>query len=537
MAAMLVTGCGDDGLAPTSETDPGDDTGTPSSTVVRVGSGTGASFSEGTLEIGVTGTLAAGGSASVTARLVDDNANPVETEIEVFFSSTCSSGGQATLESPITATNGVARSTYVALGCAGTDTITARAVTDNGTVTATGTITVAAAALGGIEFVSATPELIALKGTGAVGLQETSTVVFRVFNEAGGSVPGATVDFALSTDVGGITLRPSSAISDANGQVQTVIQSGDVAAVVAVTATVTSTAISVQSSRLSISTGLPDQDSFTVGASILNPEALGYAGVVSEITARLADRFNNPVPDGTAVNFRTEGGSIVGSCTTTDGSCTVDWVSQNPKPADGRSTILAFAIGEESFTDTNGDGRFGDGETFSDIGEAFLDENFDGIRDVSEPFVDFDNDAVYDDVNSSFEGILCDHSTDCSTAKSLNVFDQIELVMSSSGANITIPGPISVAAGPVTVTITVADVNGNVMPMDTTIEVDAGKYTIIGPSSFKVPNTTQTGLGATQFQVTIADPDPVVDDAAGKLSVVVTTPKEVGSTNSVSIDD
>ncbi|MFW8341613.1 hypothetical protein ACOICY_29205, partial [Klebsiella pneumoniae] len=72
----------------------------------------------------------------------------------------------------------------------------------------------------------------------------------------------------------------------------------------------TSPLISSQSSVLVISTGKPDQDSFSLSAETLNAEGWDVDGTAVKVTARLADAFNNPVPDGTAVYFTTEGGAI-----------------------------------------------------------------------------------------------------------------------------------------------------------------------------------------------------------------------------------
>ena len=70
-----------------------------------------------------------------------------------------------------------------------------------------------------IQFISATPELISLKGTGGVGLQETSTVVFKVVGLNGAALEGEEVNFKLNTVMGGVTLSKSSALSDSSGQV------------------------------------------------------------------------------------------------------------------------------------------------------------------------------------------------------------------------------------------------------------------------------------------------------------------------------
>lgn len=60
-------------------------------------------------------------------------------------------------------------------------------------------------------------------------------------------------------------------------------------------------AISSQSSVLVVSTGIPDQDSFSLAATVLNPEGLNRDGTEVEIVARLADVFNNPDPTDNAL--------------------------------------------------------------------------------------------------------------------------------------------------------------------------------------------------------------------------------------------
>ena len=49
------------------------------------------------------------------------------------------------------------------------------------------------------------------------------------------------------------------------------------------------------------------------------------------------------------------------------------------QPYGGRSTILAYALGEESFVDVNGNDEYDFGETFFDLTEAILDKNEDGV--------------------------------------------------------------------------------------------------------------------------------------------------------------
>ena len=145
--------------------------------------------------------------------------------------------------------------------------------------------------------------------------------------------------------------------------------------------------IGSQSSELTITTGLPDQDSVSLSVECFNVEAWSLDGTLNPVTVRLSDRFNNPVPDGTATTLSTEGGKIAGSCTTTttateSGVCLVNWISQNPRPQGvpgpdgqaGRSEIYMATIGEETFTDVNGNGFFDDGDTWIDLASGYIDK-------------------------------------------------------------------------------------------------------------------------------------------------------------------
>jgi hypothetical protein len=92
------------------------------------------------------------------------------------------------------------------------------------------------------------------------------------------------------------------------------------------------------------------------------------------------------------VVFVTEGGQIVSSglssCTIgAQGGCSVKLRGQDFRPLGvsigdprpGRVTVLAYASGEESFTDVNGNNRWDAGEPFEDMGQIYIDKNEDGI--------------------------------------------------------------------------------------------------------------------------------------------------------------
>ncbi len=367
-----------------------------------------------------------------------------------------------------------------------------------------------------------------------MGRPESSTVIFRVVDAAGGARPNANVTFSLDSNVGGINLSSTSATSDANGRVQTVVNAGTVATTVRVTARIASPAISNQSSQLSVTTGVPDSDSFSIAPTCANVEAFNVDGVVAAVTARLADRFNNPVPDGTAVTFTAEGGQIVSQCTTATtstgaGVCTVNWTSSNPRPLApvngvGRVSILATAIGEDSFTDNNANGFFDVTEAFADLGEPYRDDDESGTYDSGEFFLDFNNDGVRQATDGTFSGVRCTGTAAADTCNltTTAIGAQTLVVMSTSGAIITGPSEEPVAAGVAEpLTYNVKDLNGNAMPAGTTISATAssGAGTIEGTASFKVPCDAGRSGQTVQFFL-----KPAATNPAGVVTITVTSP-------------
>ena len=516
---------------------------------------------------------------------------PVTTPITVDFSSVCASSGKASVSTSATTVGGVATGSYRDIGCAGTDTVTATA---SGS-TSTGNLAVNAPAIGSLQFVSASPTTISLKGIGGT---ETSQVTFMVVDAGGNPLSGQTVSFGLSTTIGGITLTPAgsppTATSDNNGLVVITVNAGVVSTPVRVTATAGT--LTSQSNQLTITTGIPDQDSFSLSASTHALEGWNFDGTTSVLTARLADHFNNPVPDGTAVNFTTEGGSIVGSCTTIGGACTSTFTSQAPRPTNGRVTVLAYAVGEESFTDLNGNGLADTGEMIdangnsTDMPEAYVDFNENGAYDAAtEPYFDFNQNNVYNAADGKFNGVLCSGSVICSTTKTIHVRQSQVLTLSSSSANIALftdaaqttsatkiglasCNSASVVGGlpndstqPVkTYYLRVVDVNGNPMPAGTTLTF-ATTNGILSTPNVVIPdssacNSNFAGCPASAASLalgiypldmqsdatfTAGDPaatPPVPDTCtnpknSGVLTVTVTSPKGLITTANISVID
>lgn len=462
-------------------------------TQLLIGKEEGGGFVSNQLYIGQT-LLSPGGTTEVSAVIWNSETNEkYQSPISVSFTSSCISTGKSTISSPILATAGKASTTYKAINCQGSDVITATISVGGAVRSATGSISFPAATSSSIEFVPATtPQWIYISGVGA----SQAEVKFKVLDSVGSPISNVIVDFSLNTTVGGITLTAASNQTDANGLVSTFVTPGTIPTSVRVTATVRGTSISTQSSQLAVTTGLPEQNRMSIAVETHAVEAYEYDGVEVPVTAFLADRYGNPSPDGTTVTFRTEenGSAVVpASCTTTDGTCNVVWRSQGNRPGDHRVTILATALGEESFVDANSNGRYDSGETIRDLSEAFVDADEDNVRDANEEFVDFNSNGLFDPADGLFSGALC--ASGCAARNSVHVRSKNLIVMSSST-------PGNLQANPSALDLrneqlrsssfVLKDQYGQPMPAGTTVSCSTNVGALQTPSTFVVPDSTST---------------------------------------------
>ncbi len=490
-------------------------------------------------------TLSYGGSTSVSVKVTDTNGAVLPgQEVDVTFTSTQSASGKASIASPVRTVNGIATTTYQANSATGADTITASITGDSKTAT----VTINPLAAASISFVSAEPATIGLKGMGGAGIKETSKVTFKVLDTSGEPKANQQVDFLLNTYSGGLQLDElpsgsgSSGSTASDGTVSTIVQSGIISTPVRVTASIrgTNPLIATQSDQLVVSTGVPAQDGFSISIGTLNPECWNVDGVQDIVTARLSDHFHNPVPDGTAVYFTTSGGSIQPSCITAGGTCSVTWTSQNPRPANGRAVILAYAIGEEAFIDSNGNGAADPGE-FTDTTGAFRDDNENGTLEPGETFIPFNQTGQFDLADGKYNGVL-QGTAYTGAPKSKHIFSNNPLVMASSGALISnsCGDAVNIPLGSIrTCSILVSDIHSNVMPAGTTVEfaiaTQAPGSTVSGASTketslamtaytFTFPNSSAaTGVN---IPVSINDPS-LTTSARGTVTVTVTTPGKI----------
>ena len=524
------------------------------------------------------GTLSAYGTASISVNVLN-NGVIYKTPMAVKFTSACAANGKATLTSSVTTVNGTANASYLDNGCNNAspgDTITATLL--NGTMV-TVTLPVGAPALGSIQYVSTVtnpatnPPVITLKGTGGANRSETARVTFKVVDSAGNPVGNTLVNFSLNSSLGGLALSSASAASDpVTGYVVTNVISGTISTTVRVTATAGT--LSTQSDQLVISTGIPSQNNFSLSASAHNIEGWAYDGMTTTLTARLADHFQNPVPDGTAVSFTSDGGSVVASCNTVGGVCNSVLTSQALRPGNGRVVVLARATGEEGFTDHNGSGLVQSAADMidangvsTDMPEAWVDNNENGIRDANEQYFDFNGNGGYDGPDGKYNGVLCaPGAAICSAQKSIDVRGSQVIVFSRSDADITINGgapialiPCNPALGnlPSSFIVTVVDHLGNAMPAGTAIALSSKNGAFDSAVSYVVPDTigcrsTYPGCPASAGSPTFGDiPVTMESDATfsptagcsnntvltGTFTITVTTPKGNKTTATATITD
>jgi hypothetical protein len=213
----------------------------------------------------------------------------------------------------------------------------------------------------------------------------------------------------------------------------------------------------------------------------------------------------------------------------------VTWTSANPRPvpaddspaipAAGRTTVLATAIGEESFTDTNGSGYYIQGDPFANLGEPYRDDNENGKYDLGEYFLDFLHTGVWAGPDGTFHGITCTGSTSASTCTTNTwaIGAAATLIMSTGAAHITVinnGNPPYAENSTNAITFNVQDLNGNPLPAGTTVVVTAASLLgTISEGTITIPCATNLG-GETYTAFLTAASAP----GGGEVTITVTSP-------------
>ncbi len=190
--------------------------------------------------------------------------------------------------------------------------------------------------------------------------------------------------------------------------------------------------------------GKVSQNNFSVLISDLNPSIFDSTGgamtfTTLTVTVYIGDIDNQLLTDPHEVFFETEWGLIEPSCTTSNGTCSVTWQTSQygTQPADFINTVTAYTLGEESFTDSNGNGQYDDADSgFNDITEPYVDVDESGSFTAGDLIIDTvngndpsGNNGVHDVGDGLYNGSSCTHSTQCSTVKTIMVWDDVAFDM------------------------------------------------------------------------------------------------------------
>ena len=279
---------------------------------------------------------------------------------------------QAT-NSGVTDATGTASVQLIGVGVAGTADITASATLDNG-ITVDNTVTIQTTSVqptidlvvrdkagvivdtfGANQELTLEATILDFDGADLAAGDQGQSVTFTIVNtqlgtfSPGGTTTAQDISETSACPVNGVKATPDCSVatlaSSANGVV------GDLRADVTVNGnaifdieTVTNTGVN---------SGSPDQNSFSIsreGEPITDTVAVEgdiYNNQEKKIRVDLADFFNNPVPNGTLVEFTTELGDVTPSCETVGGACEVTFTSADPRTPDNS---------EVSFRNTTDDG-------------------------------------------------------------------------------------------------------------------------------------------------------------------------------------
>ncbi len=537
--------------------------------------------------------LAVDATATFTVRITNADNELYTTPVSVAFTSSCAENNLASISETVTTINGIATAIYEPKGCSGTDTVTA---TPSLSVLNTEQldIDIATTTASSIAFVSAAPTTIYLAES--VG-DKIATLTFKVLDKVGQAKSGQTVDFSSDSDLHGLTFSPESAESNAEGLVVTRVTSGNMPGVALVSASFIdeeNITVSTVSNSLAIHTGVPSQQGLSLSAETLAVEAWNVDGVAVNVTMRISDENSNPVPDGTAVYFETDGGQVAGSCfttgQTTNSQCSVQWTSQNSRPQGhtnqlpqgactapgiipafgaGRLTVLGVTVGQESFYDANGNHIFDSGETYSALGEAWVDSNENGIRDTNgiliennankgEEFRDYNSNLEFDlttgvknsntpsaNIAELYNGLLCTVENDAAgicTRDLVETRDSLVMIMATSAANILLSDSsntsavtnIDVTSGPVSLTLTVQDLNGNQMPAGTTVSIGTTNGELGDAAAFVIPD----GVGlCSMYQIVVEPESSPNGKSVGLLTISTESPNGLITSRTITVTD
>jgi len=319
---------------------------------------------------------------------------------------------------------------------------------------------------------------IFVKGSGA---NETSNLVFEVRDSTGTPVDLAHQEkvcfLVASGPNGGEFVAPDSILTDNNGRVRTTVNSGTISGTVQVIAEVIGRTVFSEPIPIAISGWLPDADHFSAVPEKLNFPGFNIFGLTNTMTAFVGDKFSNPVPPNTAVQFQSTGGIIAGSSVTDNlGRSNVTLLSASPQPS-GINFGALRRINPASLP-----------AYFSELGFALV------------------------------------------TAQTVNENQQFiyaeTIVLFSGRTQITDVNPTSFNLGPdqfLDFTFKVSDQNRNPLSAGTQVTVSSNNGTVTGDNQVTLEDTQSRGDTFFSFRLTNSKPDEI-EGTSTTVSIAVTSP-------------
>ena len=327
------------------------------------------------------GTIESGASTIVTLETRDTGTNNFQNDVTVNFSATCGSFEEASVTS---SNQGNISSTYKAIDrngnlCEGRQTITA-STTNSTTPSRSIAVNIRAIAASSIVYTTNEDVILGAKNSGS---SSSGQVEFTVYANG---VPASNQQVELNLVKSPSDFRfisqnnrnTQTVKSDASGKVTINLYPGNIPGPVEISAALSSNKnIFAFAKNIAVATGRPSQSGITLalGKNVLVDNFIDSTSV----SVYLTDRQGNFVPDGTVVSFVAEGGTISPSCSTVGGNCSVTFTSQNPRPANGRVSVIAYVEGDKDYSDLNGDNVYTAGvdKLLDNIGYFFRDDNED----------------------------------------------------------------------------------------------------------------------------------------------------------------
>jgi hypothetical protein len=546
-----------------------------------LGNGVGNSFVPNVIDVQVQN-ISAGGATNITVSIVDaGNANnyAIAKNYGIQFSSTCTDKSPAKAEFTaeiISTSSGTASTFYQAKGCSGEDIITARLFPEVGSLEgklfvsgdplaiAVGSVSIELPEVNAVAFTGNSTTALGISGIANTNLPATGIVAFTVFDNFGNPIEGKEVNFELSTTSVGASLSSPTGVTNESGVVTAAVNSGTTHGILSITATTTTNvgnSIATASLPISVTTGSADQNSFNLVVDTINPRAWDVDGSTVSFTASAADSFQNPVPDGTIINFFAESGRIEPSCETSGGACSVTWTSSNPRPGydlvenlntnavgfpgynaawnggrAGVATVIAYTNGDAGFSDGNGNGLLDLNESYNKMAEAYLDANennvFDDAGTAENPYeklIDYKINGVLDPAPVKYQGVSCTAAAlaDGHCTELVHVRDQLSFIVASGrAATVTSTGITGSTSGDlsaetcinvrnegnVSFSFNVADSNGNIPPVGTAVAFTSEGFDLVGAGPTNVPNAFS--ISGIDYTVTIKADDTYEDGFA-----------------------